>query len=123
MVFDDIEDAYFAFLPRNAGRVVDPALRQHLDSLSANIQARIERLDTVETGAGTPQSGMYSPLTVTTTGLGITGRDSANLAGPQPQEAPASLPRSPLPLVLGGAALVLVTLIIAYLAFVVRGGG
>ena len=34
MAFDDIEEAYFAFLPRNTGQVVDAALKSHLESLS-----------------------------------------------------------------------------------------
>ena len=62
MEFDDIEEAYFAFIPRNTGSVVDQKLQKHVESLSPTIRDRIKRLDTVErdedTGR-TPVSGMY----------------------------------------------------------------
>jgi anti-anti-sigma regulatory factor len=74
MEFDDIEEAYFAFLPRSTGQIVDGDLQRLLAQLSPSIRDRIKRLDSVQRqseGERTPISGMYSPLTVTRTSLSI----------------------------------------------------
>ena len=119
MAFDDIEEAYFAFLPRNTGAVVDGKLKQALDGLSPSIQERIRRLDTVErTDESGPGSSMYSPLTVTTTGLSI-ARDSLSTTGPAEPEAPPAGNR--LAPILGAVALALVGGIVAYVVFVAGG--
>ncbi len=123
MAFDDIEDAYFAFLPGAAGQGMDPRLVEHIASLSPTIQERIKRLDTVEeTSSERPSSGAaYSPLTVTATGVSL-ARDSLNLAGPPaPAEAPAA-PRSSLTVGLTVAALVLAGAIAVYVFFVAGRG-
>lgn len=86
--FDDIEEAYFAFLPRGSGAVVDPALAAHIEKLSPNLRARIEKLDKVASDGGTPVSGSYSPLTHTSVSM---ARDSLNLSTP-PEEAQAPPP-------------------------------
>jgi anti-anti-sigma regulatory factor len=114
--FDDIEEAYFAFLPRDAGNTVDPALASHIEALSPNLRARIERLDKVASDGGTPVSGSYSPLTHTSVSL---ARDSLNLSGPpEAPPAPPANPKSQLPIVLMIAAIALVGVI----AWVVFGG-
>ncbi len=117
MEFDDIEDAYFAFLPRNTGQVVDDELRRHLESLSPTIRERIKRLDTVEREGEvrTSASGVYSPLTVTTGS--VSNRDTLN---PPAVPEPPPPERNPLGAVLGGFALVLVAAIIAYVLLVLR---
>lgn len=114
--FDDIEEAYFAFLPRDGGITVDPALARHIEALSPNLRARIERLDKVASDGGTPVSGSYSPLTHTSVSM---ARDSLNLTAPP--EAPAEPPppsKSTLPIVLTVAAVALVGVI----AWIVFGG-
>ena len=115
--FDDIEAAYFAFLPRDAGHIVDPALIAHIEALSPSLRARIERLDTVagDDSGGTPLSGSYSPLTHTSVSL---ARDSLNMSAPAEEIAPPARPRNPLPIVLSIVAVALV----AVLAWVVFGG-
>lgn len=121
MGFDDIEEAYFAFLPRNTGQVVDAELRKHLGSLSPTIQDRIKRLDTMERGeetGRTPISGMYSPLTVTTTGVSLSGRESINVV-PNEGAAAAEQPANKLTALLTAAALALIGAIIAYVVFVI----
>ena len=119
MEFDDIEEAYFAFIPRNTGSVVDSQLQKHVESLSPTIRDRIKRLDTVErdedTGR-TPVSGMYSPLTVTT-GVSM-ARDSLNQVGPTAAEGPTEESTSSLGAVLTGLAFVLFAAIIAYVLFI-----
>ncbi len=123
MGFDDIEEAYFAFLPRNAGQSVDDALGEHLRSLSPTIQDRIKRLDSMESGdetGRTPISGMYSPLTVTTTGVSLAGRDSLNIVPPAAAAEPEQT-GSRLTALLTAAALALVGAIIAYVVFVIGG--
>lgn len=114
--FDDIEAAYFAFLPRDAGHTVDPALLAHVEALSPSLRARIERLDKVATDDDTSGgSGAYSPLTHTSVSL---ARDSLNLSAPPEEAAPPARPRSSLPIVLSAVAAALV----AALAWMVFGG-
>ncbi len=119
MEFDDIEEAYFAFIPRNTGSVVDQKLQKHVESLSPTIRDRIKRLDTVErdedTGR-TPVSGMYSPLTVTT-GVSLS-RDSLNQIGPPQEEGSSAKPGGGLGAILTGLAFVLFAAIIAYVLFI-----
>ena len=119
MEFDDIEEAYVAFIPRNTGSVVDTKLTGHIESLSPTIRDRIKRLDTVErdedTGR-TPVSGMYSPLTVTT-GVSMS-RDSLNQIGPPQPEGSATAAGGGLGAVLTGLAFVLFAAIIGYVLFV-----
>ncbi|MCA9540375.1 MAG: STAS domain-containing protein [Myxococcales bacterium] len=118
MEFDDIEDAYFAFLPRNTGQVVDAKLKTLLDKLSPSIRDRIKRLDRVERQGEsdrTPISGMYSPLTVTRTSISI-NRGGAPVETPAAPE-PEPQKKSSLVPVLTAAALVLAGGIIAYVVF------
>lgn len=87
--FDDIEESYFAFLPRSAGKVVDDALPKLIEGFSPSIRDRIKRLDTVEQSAGEAAtaggSAQYSPLTVTSSALSVNlGRQS--LAGALPPQ-------------------------------------
>lgn len=124
MAFDDIEDAYFAFLPRNTGRVVDPKLQQAIESLSPSVQDRIKALDSVresEPGeGGTYSSGMYSPLTAT--GISVS-RDSLNMT-PAPEAVAEAVPlekQNTLGTVLTAVAFALVGGIIAYVVFVIGG--
>ncbi|MCB9550431.1 MAG: STAS domain-containing protein [Myxococcales bacterium] len=125
MEFDDIEEAYFAFLPRSTGQVVDGDLQGLLARLSPSIRDRIKRLDSVQQqgeGERTPISGMYSPLTVTRTSLSINrGGDPRD----RPAETTETLPapksrRGMLALALSVVALVLAGGLIAY---VFLGGG
>ena len=115
--FDDIEAAYFAFLPRDAGHTVDPALIAHIQALSPSLRARIERLDQVagDNDGGTASSGSYSPLTHTSVSL---ARDSLSLSPPPEEIAPPVRTRSVLPIVLSIAA----ALLVAALAWMVFGG-
>ena len=114
--FDDLEAAYFAFLPRDGGHAVDAALIAHIEALSPSLRARIERLDTVAgDDSGTPLSGAYSPLTHTSVSL---ARDSLNMSAPPEDIAPPARPRNPLPIALSVVAAVLV----AVLAWTVFGG-
>ncbi len=119
MEFDDIEEAYFAFLPRNTGQVVDAELKKVIDSLSPSMRERIKRLDTMdkdeETGR-TPISGMYSPLTVTT-GLSI-ARDSLNQV-PAVQPPPAPAKRNLVGPALAAAAFAIAGAIVAYVLLVI----
>lgn len=85
--FDDIEDSYFAFLPRSGGKVTDDKLPRLIEGLSPSIKDRIKRLDTVEQvsgeSTGAPGSAQYSPLTVTSTSLSMNlGRQSLGGALP-----------------------------------------
>lgn len=115
--FDDLEDAYFAFLPRNAGKVVDPALEQHIRKLSPSIQERIQRLDKVEAEEGTPTSGSYSPLTATV-GSGIDiSRDSINAPGPDTPPAPPAKSKGTLSAMLMFAAVALAIGLIGYVLY------
>lgn len=89
LAFDDIDESYFAFLPRSQGKVVDDKLPRLIEGLSASIRDRIKRLDTVEQGSGegsgAPGSAQYSPLTVTSTSLSVNlGRES--IAGALPPQ-------------------------------------
>ena len=123
MAFDDIEESYFAFLPRGGGAVVDPRLVAHINGLSPTIQERIRRLDTVEETSGEAtrsSSAQYSPLTVTATGVSL-ARDSINVLGPAGQPAPPPAPgRSKLTVGLSVAALALAGAIAAYV-FLIAG--
>ncbi len=124
MAFDDIEDSYFAFLPRNTGKVVDERLRKHIESLSPTIQDRIKRLDTVEKQSTTkaPASlSQYSPLTVTTSGVSM-NRDSIHrqTAAEAPAEPPRKRTASATALLLG-AALALAAVIVSYVVFFAGG--
>lgn len=113
MAFDDIEEAYFSFLPRSAGAVADARLGALLGSLSPTIQDRIKRLDTVEeSSADRGSSSVYNPLTVTATGISI-ARDSINVDGP-PVLAEAPDGRNKLSSMLVALALVLAGAIAAY---------
>lgn len=117
--FDDLEQAYFAFLPRNAGKVVDPALEQHIRSLSPSIQDRIQRLDRVEAeeAQSTPTSGSYSPLTATV-GSGIDiSRDSLHGQGPAVPPTAPSASKGSLSAVLMVAALALAVGLIGYVLY------
>lgn len=113
MIFDDIEAAYFAFLPRNTGATVDAALKETIDSLSPTIKERIRRLDAVERpDESGPGSSVYSPLTAT--GLSIS-RDSLNIT---PPAEPTEQTKSSLAPLLGAMALALAAAIVAYVIFV-----
>lgn len=123
MEFDDLEDAYFAFLSGNTGRVVDPQLKTLLENLSPSMRDRIKRLDSVQRQSSpdrTPISGMYSPLTVTRTSLSVS-------RGGEPQDDPpeatedARRDRGALGTVLTAAALALVGGIVAYVIFFIGG--
>lgn len=86
MEFDDIEASYFAFLPRNTGKVVDERLDALIQSASPDIRARIKKLDEVKRGSDGGRSSLsaqYSPLTVTQTGI-----QEAVGAEPTAQEEP-----------------------------------
>ncbi|MSP73665.1 MAG: anti-sigma factor antagonist [Myxococcales bacterium] len=66
LTFDDIEESYFAFLPRSGGKTGDERLPALLDSLSPSMKDRIKRLDTVEKSGnegGPSPTGSYSPQT------------------------------------------------------------
>lgn len=120
MEFDDIQDAYFAFLPRNTGRVVDSRLQKHIESLSPSIQDRIKGLDAVEKQSGTSGKGpsslsQYSPLTVTSSSISLS-RD-AHL-GEETTAEPEKKKRSgTTTALLFGAALALVAVIVGYVVF------
>ena len=123
--FDDIEESYFAFLPRSGGKVLDDKLPKLIEGLSPSIKERIKRLDTVEQGsgesAGAPGSAQYSPLTVTSTSLSVNlGRDS--LGGTVP---PATLEQEKRSggtfRALMAAAFVLVLAIVGYVIYYVGG--
>lgn len=123
MEFDDLEDAYFAFLPRNTGHVVDVGLKSMLEALSPSIRDRIKRLDSVQRQSDpdkTPISGMYSPLTVTRTSLSI-NRGGEPVEPPPEEKADPPRTRGSLGVVLTAAALVLVGALIAYVVFVIGG--
>lgn len=123
LAFDDIEDAFFAFLPRATPGAPSPAgpspLAAALARLSPDLQARIARLDADETSGEANPSSVYAPLTVTSTSAGTAGRDSLNAAGPPPAEPPR---RAPVPLLLTASVLALAALIAAYV-FLVAGRG
>ena len=73
----------------------------------------------METGdTRTPISGVYSPLTVTTTGISVAGRESVNLVPPA-APAPAQSGRG-LTVALALAALALVGGIVAYVMMAVQ---
>lgn len=123
MDFDDIEASYFAFLPRNTGKVVDERLRAHVESLSPSIQDRIKRLDTVQKQASDPKAphslSQYSPLTVTTTGMSL-ARDSLNRTAPPPEGPPSEERRGRrvgTSAMLLGAAFAVAAVIVAYVVF------
>lgn len=125
MEFDDIEEAYFAFLPRSTGQIVDGDLQRLLGQLSPSIRDRIKRLDSVQRqseGDRTPISGMYSPLTVTRTSLSINrgGDPSDRPAETRDATQPQKSRRGLLALGLTLAALALAGGLIAY---VFLGGG
>lgn len=114
--FDDIEEAYFAFLPRGSGQVVDAELAAHIEKLSPNLRARIEKLDKVASDGGSPISGSYSPLTHTSVSM---ARDSLNLtAPPEEQAAPPPKSKNQLSILLTVVALALA----GFLAWSVFGG-
>lgn len=118
LAFDDIEDAFFAFLPRSNAPAAEGPVAAALARLSPSLQARIARLDSPdETSADRNPSAIFSPLTVTSTSHGIASRDS--LSGP-PSAPPEPVRRSPVPLILTVTALALAALIAAY---VFLGGG
>ena len=126
LAFDDIEESYFAFLPRSGGKVLDEALPKLIDGLSPSIKDRIKRLDTVEQisgeQTGAPGSAQYSPLTVTSTSLSMNlGRSS--LGGTLPP-TPTDLDKARSGSTFKGltaAALILVLAILAYVAYYLRG--
>ena len=123
MEFDDLEEAYFAFLPRNTGQVVDSGLKTLLDDLSPSIRDRIKRLDSVQRDADpdkTPISGMYSPLTVTRTQLSINKGGAPVEAEPEGQTEQVRT-KSSLGLLLTAAALLLTGGLIAYVVFFIGG--
>jgi anti-anti-sigma regulatory factor len=121
MEFDDIEQSYFAFLPRNTGRVVDDRLQKLIEGLTPDLKDRIARLDTVAEGE-TPQSTMtggYSPLTATTGSISINrtpAEESRDVQPPAPRRKSSAGTA-----LLAGAALALLGAIIAYVLFVVVG--
>lgn len=124
MEFDDLEAAYFAFLPRNTGQVVDAGLKTLLDDLSPPIRERIKRLDSVQPSAEpdkTPISGMYSPLTVTRTNISISRGGPPSEAPPAEEKTETVRTRGSLGVVLTAAALALVGGLIAYVVFVIGG--
>jgi hypothetical protein len=124
MAFDDLEDAYFAFVPRAGAVSVDDGLQRLIDGLSPSIKERIKRLDEAErvsadkaVGLGT---GMYAQLTATASGLSLDLRpDRPSLAGAMPVPAPTRNHRSARGLVIAAAAVGLA--IAGYLAFYVFG--
>jgi anti-anti-sigma regulatory factor len=116
MAFDDIEEAYFSFLPRSGGAVADVRLGELMGSLSPTIQDRIKRLDTVEeSSADRGSSAVYNPLTVTSTGISI-ARDSINMDGP-PIATPAPAGRNKQAMILATVAIALAGAIAAYVLF------
>jgi len=124
MEFDDLEEAYFAFLPRNTGQVVDSGLKSLLDALSPSIRDRIKRLDRVQRSADpdkTPISGMYSPLTVTRTQLSIS-KSGEPIDAPPEGGTEQVRTRSNVGVILTAAALALVGGLIAYVVFFIGGG-
>ncbi len=124
MAFDDLEDAYFAFVPRAGAVSVDDGLQRLIDGLSPSIKERIKRLDEAErvsadkaVGLGT---GMYAQLTATASGLSLDLRpDRPSLTGAMPVAAPTRNHRSARGLVIAAAAVGLA--IAGYLAFYVFG--
>lgn len=123
--FDDLEESYFAFLPRSGGKVVDEKLPRLIEGLSPSIKERIKRLDTVEQGSGetsgAPGSAQYSPLTVTSTSLSVNlGRES--LSGVMPPGRAEELGRtSRQSRRLTAAAVALVIAILGYVVYYVVG--
>lgn len=124
--FDDIEDSYFAFLPRSGGKVMDEKLPKLIDSLSPSIKDRIKRLDTVEqisgeASGGAPGSAQYSPLTVTSTSLSVNlGRQSIGGAMPPPTDLDRARTGGTFRGLMVAAA-VLVVAIVAYVFFYLGG--
>ena len=126
MEFDDIEESYFAFIPRNTGEVVDDRLQHVIKSFSPSIKDRIKRLDTVEKSTddsrNTSVSSQYSPLTVTKSSASLNHDPNDPLvATDQVKAMPLARRRSRTSLTLLGAALALVGAIAMYVAFVVIG--
>ncbi|MFN3202030.1 MAG: hypothetical protein ACE366_26730 [Bradymonadia bacterium] len=116
MEFDDIEASYFAFLPHNLGKVVDPRLDQLLQSVSPDLRARIQKLDEVRResdGGRGSLSAQYSPLTVTQTGIQAIGPEPEETTPAEPEKRRSGL----MPLMIIAASLI--AGIIAYVVTVV----
>ena len=116
MEFDDLEAAYFAFLPRSGGARLEPDLHRHLESLSPTIRDRIKRLDRVaESDASNPSSGIYSPLTATTN----PGPQGTDPLPPADRSAGKRTEMSGLRRALLTAAFAVTAGILAYVAYIV----
>lgn len=120
LAFDDIDEAYFAFLPRSGGKVLDDKLPKLIDSLSPSIKDRIKRLDTVEQisgeASGAPGSAQYSPLTVTSTTLG--GQQSRPSLGGVLPPAPTDLDKARTGGTFRGLMVVAALLVLGILGYV-----
>jgi anti-anti-sigma regulatory factor len=128
MAFDDLEEAYFSFLPRAGAVAVDQGLQKLIDGFSPSLKDRIKRLDAVEKGSGeggAPSTSQYSPLTGAGSGLSLNlggtsgGRSSLSGQG-TPATAPAARSSVGFRALIGAAALVALA-IVGYVVFYVFG--
>lgn len=116
--FDDLEESYFAFLPRALAQGKEAGFDAGIEGLSPTLRARIERLDKVAGDASTPVSGSYSPLTSTSISI---AQSPAALVPERADAVPAAGGRNATYVVLTALAMALVGLI-AYVVFVAGRG-